>query len=75
MNHAKKIISVLPEESFLGHLGGANLVVITADAVHGGRGGEEGGGGQHRENCFMAFNYYKNLNDMSSNCITHLNHK
>ena len=22
----------------------------------------------------MAFNYCKNLNDMSSNCITHLNH-
>ena len=77
MNHAKQIISVLPEESFLGHLGGANLVVITADAVHGGRGGGwgGGGGGQHQENCFMAFNYCKNVNDMSSNCITHLNHK
>ena len=45
MNLAKQIISVLPEESFLGHLGGANLVVITADAVHGGRGGGWGGGG------------------------------
>ena len=43
MNHAKQIISVLPEQYFLGHFGGANLVVITADAVHGGRGG--GGGG------------------------------
>ena len=79
MNLAKQIISVLHEESFLGHLGGANLVVITADAVHGGRGGvgEEGvgGGGQHQENCFMAFNYCKNVNDMSSSCITHLNHK
>ena len=77
INHAKQIISVLPAESFLGHLDGANLVVITADAVHGGRGGGVGGGGggQHRENCFMAFNYCKNLNDMSSNCITHLNHK
>ena len=78
MNHAKQIISVLPEESFLGHLDGANLVVITADAEHGGRGGggsRRGVGGQHRENCFMAFNYCKNLNDMSSNCITHLNHK
>ena len=62
MNHAKQIISVLPEKSFLGHLDGANLVVITADAVHGGRGGGVGGGewGQHRENCFMAFNYCKN---------------
>ena len=45
MNHAKQIISVLHEESFLGHLGGANLGVITADAVHGGRGGGGGGGG------------------------------
>ena len=52
MNNAKQIISVIPEESFLGHLDGANLVVITADAVHGGRGGGGGGGewGQHREN-------------------------
>ena len=37
---------MLPEESFLGHLDGANLVVITADAVHGGRGGGWGGGGE-----------------------------
>ena len=46
MNHAKQIISVLPEQYFLGRLGGANLVVITADAVHGGqgRGADEGGG-------------------------------
>ena len=36
LNHAKQIIQVLPEESFLGHLGCANLVVI---AVHGGGGG------------------------------------
>ena len=49
------------------------LVVITADAVHGGRGGEDGGGG-HRENCFMAFNYCENLNYMSSNCKTEFNH-
>ena len=35
-----------------------------------------GGGGRrgHRENCFMAFNYCKNLNNMSSKCITDLNH-
>ena len=38
------------------------MVVITADAVLGGRGG-------HGENCFMAFKYYKKLNYMSSNCI------
>ena len=55
--------------------------MITADAVHGGRGaggggqGLGGGGGRgHRENCFMAFNYCKNLNNMSSKCITDLNH-
>ena len=36
----------------------------------GGGGGERG----HRENCFMAFNYCKNLNNMSSKCITDLNH-
>ena len=55
--------------------------MITADAVHGGRGGGGvadkgwGGGGRgHRENCFMAFNYCKNLNNMSSKCITDLNH-
>ena len=41
MNRAKQIISVLPEQYFFGPFGGANLVVITADAVHGGR---EGGG-------------------------------
>ena len=39
----------------------------------GGRGADEWGGG-HRGNCFMAFNYCKNLNYMSSNCITDLNH-
>ena len=53
------------------------MVVITADAVHGGRGGgvDKGWGGRgHRENCFMAFNYCKNLNNMSSKCITDLNH-
>ena len=33
-----------------------------------------GGGRGHRENCFMAFNYCKNLNNMSSKCITDLNH-
>ena len=58
--------------------------MITADAVHGGRGGgvaDKGGGGGggggrrgHRENCFMAFNYCKNLNNMSSKGITDLNH-
>ena len=48
MNRAKQIISVLPEQYFFGPFGGANLVVITADAVHGGRGGgvaDKGGGG------------------------------
>ena len=81
MNRAKQIISVLPEQYFFGPFGGANLVVITADAMHGGRGGG-GGGGQgwggggrgHRENCFMALNNCKNLNNMSSKCITDLNH-
>ena len=63
MSRAKQIISVLPEQSFLGRLDGANLVVITTDAVHGGQGG---GGGEHQENCFIAFNYCKNLNYMSS---------
>ena len=49
-------------------------------ADEGGGGGGGGGGGQglggrgHRENCFMAFNYCKNLNNMSSKCITDLNH-
>ena len=38
MNHAKQIISVLPQQSLFSHLGGANLVVITADAVHDRRG-------------------------------------
>ena len=38
MNRAKQIISILPEQSFLACLGGANLVVIMADAVHGERG-------------------------------------
>ena len=38
-----------------------------------GGGGGEGGRG-HRENCFMAFNYCKNLNNMSSKCIIDLNH-
>ena len=45
MNRAKQIISVLPEQYFLG----ANLVVITAGAVHGGRGGgvaDKGWGGE-----------------------------
>ena len=69
MNHAKQIISVLPEQYFFGQFGGANLVVIMADE---GGGGGQGGGG-HRGNCFMAFNYCKNLNYMSSNCITDLN--
>ena len=42
----------------------------------GGGGGGQGGGGRrgHRENWFMAFNYCKNLNNMSSKCITDLNH-
>ena len=54
--------------------------MITADAVHGRREGGGGvadkgvGGRGHRENCFMAFNYCKNLNNMSSKCITDLNH-
>ena len=73
---------MLPEESFLGHLGCANLVVI---AVHGGGGGScanlvviavhGGGGGEwglaSRE---LFYNYCKNLKDMSSNRKTHLNH-
>ena len=33
-----------------------------------------GGGRGHRENCFIAFNSCKNLNNMSSKCITDLNH-
>ena len=48
------------------------MVVITADAVHGGRGGGDkvwGGGGSSRE-----LFYCKNLNNMSSKCITDLNH-
>ena len=53
-----------------------------ADEGGGGGGGGQGwggggGGGRrrgHRENCFMAFNYCKNLNNMSSKCITDLNH-
>ena len=43
MNRAKQIISVLPEQYFFGR-----SLVITADAVHGGRGGgvaDKGGGG------------------------------
>ena len=40
MNHAKPIISVLPEQSFSDRLGGAILVVITPDALH----ADEGGG-------------------------------
>ena len=41
----------------------------------GGGGGQGLGGGRgHRENCFMAFNYCKKLNNMSSKCITDLNH-
>ena len=40
----------------------------------GGQGLEGGGGRGHRENCFMAFYYCKNLNSMSSKCITDLNH-
>ena len=48
-------------------------------ADEGGGGGRQGwgGGGRrrgHREKCFMAFNYCKNLNNMSSKCITDLNH-
>ena len=43
-----------------------------ADKGWGGGGG--GGGSGHRENCFMAFNYCKNLNNMSSKCMTDLNH-
>ena len=52
--------------------------MITADAVHGGQGGGGGGqglgggGGGVIER--MAFNYCKNLNNMSSKCITDLNH-
>ena len=45
INCAKQIMSVLPEQSFWGRLSGAKLVVITTDAVHGGRGG---GGGIER---------------------------
>ena len=41
MSLAKQIMSVLPVQSFLGRLGGGNLVVITVDAVHGERGGGE----------------------------------
>ena len=66
MNLAKQIMSVLPVQSFLGPLGGANLVVITVDAVHGERGGDQ--------DIFMVLNYCENLNYMSSNCITYLNH-
>ena len=40
----------------------------------GGQGLVGGGGRGHRENGFMAFNYCKNLNNMSSKCITDLNH-
>ena len=36
-------------------------------------GGGGGGEGSSRE-FFMAFNYCKNLNNMSSKCITDLNH-
>ena len=68
MNHAKQITSVLPEQYFLG-----SSVVQTWGNERGGGGGVEGGGG-HRGNCFMAFNYCKNLNYMSSNCITDFNH-
>ena len=42
------------------------------DGGGGGGGGRVGGG--HRGKCFMAFNHCKNLNYMSSNCITDLNH-
>ena len=46
-----------------------------ADEGGGGGQGLGGGGGRgHRENCFMAFNYCKNLNNMSSKCITDHNH-
>ena len=46
-----------------------------ADEGGGADKGWGGGGGRgHRENCFMAFNYCKNLNNMSSKCITDLNH-
>ena len=49
-----------------------------ADENGGGGGGGQGcvggGGESHRENCFIAFNYCKNLNNMSSKCITDLNH-
>ena len=46
------------------------------DERGGGGGGQGcvGGGRGHRENCFIAFNYCKNLNNMSSKCITDLNH-
>ena len=76
MNRAKQIISVLPEQYFWA----VRWCKLGSD--HGGRGGGGGGvadkgwgGGRgHRENCFMAFNYCKNLNNMSSKCITDLNH-
>ena len=72
MNRAKQIISVLPEQYFLDvrwcKLGSDHM----ADE---GGGADKGCGGRgHRENCFMAFNYCKNLNNMSSKCITDLNH-
>ena len=38
------------------------------------KGGGGGGRRGHRENCFVAFNYCKNLNNMSSKSITDLNH-
>ena len=44
-----------------------------ADEGGGGGGQGLGGEGSSRE-CFMAFNYCKNLNNMSSKCITDLNH-
>ena len=42
MKRAKQIISVLPEQYFLGRSVVQTWLVITADAVHVGRGGGEG---------------------------------
>ena len=44
-----------------------------ADEGGGGVGAEDEGG-EHRENCFMAFKYCESLNYMSSNCKIDLNH-
>ena len=68
MNHAKQIISVLPEHIFWA------VWWCKLGSDHGGRGGGGGGGGGRGGGGiegigFMAFNTCKNLNYMSSNCI------